>query len=116
MNPDEIKVPATVEEFQKALREAFAKGAWWGLSPSGSPGADTLAEARKRYPIRKKVPRVVTVPRLAGGEREVKVVDGEFWVRQPGDWKWVRQYAVITDGTVRTLYDLLENPFTYEEE
>ncbi|HET7321678.1 MAG TPA: hypothetical protein VFI96_04215 [Longimicrobiaceae bacterium] len=109
---DEIRLPETVEEYQRALRKAFEAGAFFNAHASFRQEV-VDSEVRHRYPIRVRKPRVVKVPRLPGGEREVKVEDGEFWIRNPGNEEWTRQYAVITADTIHTLADLLANP--YEE-
>lgn len=61
----DVKLPESVEEFQKALREAFIDGAKWMkchfLDQRPFTGwachREWTDEARVRYPIKRKVPR-----------------------------------------------------------
>lgn len=103
------RLPETVEEFQKARREAYVAGAMYYAS--GYTGS-VEAQSRKRYPIRKKVPRVVE------DEHGVawRIADGILQARHNVG---LSQQAVAYEPTLERLRlwgDLAANPDTYEEE
>lgn len=113
-----VRLPETVEEFQRALREAFHKGAWWGLSPSAVPRADTIiAEARELYPIRKKAQRTLVSP--DGSEwRCVGHSEGpRFYVLVPGSNRSIPATGwTPTPDLVKLWSDLLARPYEEVEE
>jgi hypothetical protein len=90
-------------------RAAFAAGAEWCdneiiLLDDG----EAMEEARRRFPITRRVPRVVKVE-LACGAYRVRVRDGAFELWTSG--RWTPQYKDVVPDTVRALADLLANPF-----
>lgn len=52
----------TYEDMQRAQREAFVAGANWAPGTAVFPIQDAEGAARRRYPIKRKVPRVVELP------------------------------------------------------
>jgi hypothetical protein len=107
----EPALPATVEEYQRARRDAFYCGAWW---QAGQDDAELVvrdhveAEARHQYPARKQVPRTVS---LAGGVL-VRWDEGHLRFLNPrnGD---PYPLTCIGSASLDALRDLLDNP--YEE-
>lgn len=116
----EIKLPETVEEYQRALRVAFEEGARFQHATfprSHSPTIQTVfcqeilrTEARDRYPIRKKVPRAIYL----SAAREPAVVHpcgpNPAMVKLPE----TRRYLSRED--VDALSELLANPFEEVDE
>jgi hypothetical protein len=76
------------------------------------PGKAAEREAARRYPITRRVPRVVKVVR-DGVEWEVMRGDDGFYARSHPSADWTLQSASCTPDNVRALVDLLDNP--YEE-
>jgi hypothetical protein len=106
----EPALPATVEEYQRALRKAFNDGINYADRWPKEGGNDE-AEARRRYPIRKRVPRTVS---LAGGVL-VRWDEGHLRFLNPrnGD---PYPLTCIGSASLDALRDLLANPYTLEEE
>jgi hypothetical protein len=103
-------------EVRQRERAAFVDGALcYGMGNGGSQreversATDT---ARRRYPITRRVPRVVKVVR-DGVEWEVKRCNDGFYARSHPSADWTLQSASCTPDNVRALVDLLDNP--YEE-
>lgn len=96
---EDRRLPATWEEFQRARREAFAAGG--SYYASGWTGS-IAEEARRRYPITKRVPRVVS-----DGRCEWRMVDGELEYRLSN---LVWQRCGYNAERVRLFADLLANP------
>jgi uncharacterized protein (DUF849 family) len=111
----EPALPATVEEYQQALRQAFVAGAqfeyarWRTDRRQHSVIAEE--EARRRYPIRKQVPRTVS---LAGGVL-VRWDEGHLRFLNPrnGDPYLL---TCIGSASLDALRDILANPFDEVEE
>jgi hypothetical protein len=104
----------TEAEVRQRERAAFVAGALcYGLGAGGTAdGVRRSAEltATRRYPITRRVPRVVKVVR-DGVEWEVKRGDDGFYARSHPSADWTLQSASCTPDNVRALMDLLANPF-----
>jgi hypothetical protein len=104
----------TEREVRERERAAFAAGvAWFYPVRFNSPPdlADrTEAEAVRRHPITRRVPRVVKVVR-DGVAWEVKRCNDGFYARSHPSADWTLQFASCTPDNVRALVDLLDNPF-----
>lgn len=99
-------------EVRKRERAAFCCGAWWqaGQEDSGLLVRDHMeSETRRRYPITRKVPRVIRLT----NDVEVKQLNGDTYSRRPGYVDWVRCTEAGHPDNIRRLADLLANP--YEE-
>jgi hypothetical protein len=98
----------TEAEVRRREREAFEDGAGWyyldGHKWEGRVAPAARREARKRYPIKRKVPRVV----VDGYGIGWKVVGNEVRPEGIGGGSWT-----ITAGRARLWADLVANP--YEE-
>jgi hypothetical protein len=116
MSDEKTYSEAEVREREaRAARAAFAAGVhWWHFGPptrdDETPGCAAHAEARRRYPLTRRVPRVVTVVR-DGVEWEVKRCNDGFYARSHPSADWTLQFASCTPDNVRALVDLLDNPF-----
>lgn len=109
---DEIKLPTTVEEFQRARREAFRAGVNHADNWHRNPDKDDPTAERLLYPIRKKVPRKVRLPNF-GGSVERGGDDGEIAFLPIG----TRDYMVyLRRDDVEAMLDLLERPYEEIEE
>lgn len=104
----------TEEEVLRRERAAFTVGTKWGedcaLDGQYVMGAQVIeGEARRRYPIRKKVPRVVRD--TVGGVVEWKTEHGRFYARcDGGEWEASNGYDITADR-VLVWADLVANPF-----
>jgi hypothetical protein len=102
----------TEREVRERERAAFVAGANWvkefrTYTPDLTEVND---EARSRFPITRRVPRVVKVVR-DGVEWEVKRGDDGFYARSHPSADWTLQSASCTPDNVRALVDLLDNPY-----
>ena len=110
---EDVKLPTTVEEFQQARRDAYVQGAIEQIrAPKGEVvGYEARQRAKRHYPIRRCVPRVI---RLSDGT-EVKVIGDIVWSRRPDYAQW-KKNAVAQPENIRALADLLANPFDEVDE
>jgi hypothetical protein len=95
-----------VHDLQRARREGFVAGAAWGDSLGALTG-DAEEEARRQYPIRRKVPREV---RLAGSSVRANVKTGRVCFVYA---ERAARVNCLTPEHLAQLADLLANP--YEE-
>jgi hypothetical protein len=111
MSTDDTTLNGVVTERDARLREraAFEAGA---LFFKVAAPCEPAVEARIRYRISKKVPRVVT---LTGGLVSVNMADEgfEFRSRTRGT---IYSIAWLSEEDVRILADLLANPFEEVDE
>jgi uncharacterized protein YbjT (DUF2867 family) len=97
----------TERDVRERERAAFCVGVEYaGLVP----GKAAEREAARRFPITRRVPRVVKVVR-DGVEWEVKRCNDGFYARSHPSADWTLQSASCTPDNVRALVDLLDNPF-----
>lgn len=100
----DVKLPETTAAFQEARREAFEAGSEYGACNTTKVFAPK-AEAKRRYPITRQVPREVRAGRyvlrvtLAGGI-EGKYSDSVYW-----------HPLAITVAEAKAVADLIANPF-----
>jgi hypothetical protein len=108
MSTTDTALNGVVTEREARLREraAFEAGAHYFVDPgAGSPAA----ESRRRYPILKKVPRVVTV---AGREYRVNASRVEYRLSQHQAWV----PSTMQPHAVEAVTGLIANPFEEVEE
>lgn len=91
-------------EVRKRERNAFYCGAWWqaGRDDSGLLVRDHIeTEARRRYPITRKVPRRITLP----------LSEVVAHVDKDGDIRFMEDIDVIKGEDIAALADLIANRF-----
>lgn len=99
---EEYRLPATWEEYQRERRKVWLDCAAWIFSRGKVAIAGTQEESARRYPITKRVPRV-----LSDGRCEWRMVAGELEYRLANlTWQRVGYNA----DRVRLFADLLANP------
>lgn len=102
----EMEIPATFEEYQRERRKAFIAGVNWVDEWTTDGRGDDADEMRRLYPIRRKVPRTVT---LYGGSTARIDGEGALWFELPSGEPVNK--ARICAQSVAVLRDLLANPF-----
>lgn len=110
-----VRLPETVEEFQKRQRDAFFDGAAWMYERNervGWPNVAVERAAREYAPIRKKVPREVAFPngktvtaRYAGHDEVEFFASGK-----------AHSVHVLCASDLDVIRDLLANPYEEVEE
>lgn len=101
----EVRLPTTVEEFQRARRDAYATGAYQWAPPHVTT-SDVVRATRELYPIRRKVPRVLTDTlgvewRWTGSVMQANTDEG---------WHAATGYT-FSPERCRIWHDLTSNPF-----
>jgi hypothetical protein len=98
----------TEEDVRRREREAFAAGSDWSNIYRDQwlgkfvTSREAEAEARRRYPIKKRVPRVV---QIGENGREYRIKDGWLQVRAGGLDLWSNMVFRAVE-----IRDLLDNP------
>jgi hypothetical protein len=87
----------TEREARQRERSAFWLGAGWRI---GNPGKNAEDEAKRQFPITKKMPR------------KLSFAAGTLWVDNAGSLRW-DSIGGLTGSTLpaATIADLLANPF-----
>lgn len=114
---DDTTVELTEREVQEMKRGAFMSGVIWRFHRLGGdllPNGEMEAEARRRYPIRRKARRIWN----GGSSTEVPWCvsrKGGHIVYRNGE-KEVEPGVTLTEERVRAWVDLFDNPDKYVEE
>lgn len=106
---DDVKLPTTVEEYQRARRDAFLRGMQQFYT---SPGG--VEQAKRAYPIRRKVPRVVAAPDGIHRRYTVREDEEGLSVVMSQDGEEVEKW--FTAAEVRIMADLTTRPYEEVEE
>lgn len=111
---NDVKLPETVEEFQERLRLAFVSGAEWRgrnwAHQSLDASTAVAEEAKRRFPIVRKVHRVISATDSQGSTWYVRVEDGEFMAARHPSGPFMHQYDTLTPQNVRAFADILDRP------